>query len=40
LFLGFDLVHIEENLKRLIQHIAGDPLDRYELARFPANLRN
>jgi hypothetical protein len=23
--LGFDLVHVEENLKRLIQHIAGDP---------------
>jgi hypothetical protein len=37
--LGFDLVHVEENLKRLIQHIACDTLDRYESARFLANLR-
>jgi hypothetical protein len=28
LLFGLDLIHIQENLKRLIQHIAGDPLDR------------
>src|SRR5215470_17286194 len=32
---GLNLVLVEENLKRLIQHIAGDPLDRYS---WPVSL--
>ena len=37
--LGFDLVHGEENLKRLIQHIAGDPFDRSPPPRLLIDLR-
>lgn len=39
LLFGFDLVYVEEHLKRLIQHIAGDPLDRNPPPRLFSDLR-
>ena len=38
LLLGFDLVHLEENLKRLLQHIAGYPPHRSSPSRLFTDL--